>query len=413
MPYGRYKSDYWGGVDFDRLTRERRAKAKKAMEKYNLDALICFSAPNIRYLTTGRSGQTGIGGYRYAVYPITGEPIYHEQGMQTKGIQQGLPDLKCHYSISMPPELIFSNLPAYKYQVGKFVELIKEELKEGGVLNGKVGVDGIEPIVADALREAGINLSMDGRAAMAEARLIKTVDEIELLRQGCVIVEGCYARVKEIVKPGLSEKQIWGEVCKAAFDQGAEAIEGGHVSSGSNSYPIGNSLSDRIIRPGDIILIDIYNVSYHGYRTCYYRDFSVGEPTQKQKDAWKRAVEFTYETINLIKPGVSTKELVKNWPKAVDFGYENEDDATMAQWAHGIGLTQYESPVFSRIWSLDYPEEIQEGMVFAVETQWPTGEITGAYPCGQCLRIEEEVVVTKSGCDVLSQWPIDEITVCW
>jgi len=60
-----------------------------------------------------------------------------------------------------------------------------------------------------------------------------------------------------------------------------------------------------------------------------------------------------------------------------------------------------------------YPEELQEGMVIAVETQWPTGEITGQYPYGQCLRIEEEVVITKNGCEVLSQWPIDEITVCW
>ena len=85
----------------------------------------------------------------------------------------------------------------------------------------------------------------------------------------------------------------------------------------------------------------------------------------------------------------------------------------MCQWAHGIGLAHYEAPTISRIWSLDYPHELQEGMVLAVETQWPTGEKTGQYPHGQCLRLEEEVLITKTGCEVLSQWPIDEITVCW
>ena len=65
MPYGRYKTDYGGVIDFERLTRERRARAKKAMEKYNLDAVLCFVSANARYLTIGRAGQSGMmGGYK-------------------------------------------------------------------------------------------------------------------------------------------------------------------------------------------------------------------------------------------------------------------------------------------------------------------------------------------------------------
>jgi Xaa-Pro aminopeptidase len=317
------------------------------------------------------------------------------------------------YSIALPPEMALSNLPAYKLQVGKFVKQIKEELKEAGVLKGKIGIDAPAPLIFDALKTEGINVSLDGLAAMAEARVIKTKDEIELLRHACAICEGGFEVAKKMIRPGVTEQAVWGEICKVAFDLGAEGVEGGHISSGPHSYPIANAISDRIIRPGDIILIDIYNVSYHGYRTCYYRDFCCGEPTQKQKDAWYKARDLTLETISKMKPGASTKDMCENWPKAQDYGYNSEDDATMSQWSHGIRLDQYERPTVGRAWSLDYPEELQEGMAIAVETQWPTGEITGQYPHGQCLRIEEEVVITKNGCDMLTQWPIDEITVCW
>ena len=87
-------------------------------------------------------------------------------------------------------------------EIIKLLYDIKEELKEGGVLNGKVGVDGIEPIVADALREAGINLSMDGRAAMAEARLLKTEDEIEMERPAITSQATAEAPVGRRMAPG-------------------------------------------------------------------------------------------------------------------------------------------------------------------------------------------------------------------
>jgi Xaa-Pro aminopeptidase len=235
------------------------------------------------------------------------------------------------------------------------------------------------------------------------------------MRQSCAVIEACFQTVVELLRPGITEKQLYGEIARTAWRSGADGLDGGHASSGPNSYPIASSCSERIIRPGDIVLVDVAEVSFHGYHTCYYRNFSVGEPTKAQKQAWYKARDLTWAAIEKLKPGVSTRDIVKEWPNAEEFGYsEGEDSATMAQWGHGLGLSLYsDSPMISRIWSLDFPEELQEGMVLAIETQWPTHEITGAYPQGQCLRIEEEVVITKNGYDVLSQWPIDEITVCW
>jgi Xaa-Pro aminopeptidase len=413
MPYGKYKTDYGGTVDFARLTRERRAKAATWLEKYKLDGLLTFDGANARYLTVGRSGATGYSGYKYVLFPTGGNPIHHDAGMNAKALQYAVDDLDTRPSIAMPPEMVFTNLPAYKFQLSKFVNQIKQELKETGITDGVIGVDGAGPFVVEALKEAGVRVSPEGAAAMAMARLTKTRDEIELLRCACAICEAGFQAAKEMIRPGVSEREVWAEISRRSFQCGAEAVEGGHVCSGPHSYPIANTISDRLIRPGDIILIDIYNISYHGYRTCYYASFSCGEPTKRQKECWDKARDLTDQTISRMKPGYSTRDMVAGWPKAEEYGYKDEDDATMAQWAHGIGLAQYETPAIGRSWSIDYPQELLEGMTLAVETQWPTGEITTQYPHGQCLRIEDEVVITKNGCEKLSQWPRDQITVCW
>jgi Xaa-Pro aminopeptidase len=414
-PYNPIKTEYGGIVDYSRLMREKRAKAKKAMEEYGLDAVIACQHENCMYLAVGCHG-TGAD-YRYVVFPGTAEPIVHESGMADRAIKWGIPEQKSDYAIPIPPGLLPWNKPAYENQLKKWANQIKSELKANGVdpARARVGIDIADMSRIEALKSAGINVTTDGGLALRAARSIKTKDEIELMRQSCAIVEACFQRVVEVLRPGITEKQLYGEIARVAWRSGAEGLDGGHVSSGPHSYPIAASMSDRIIRPGDIVLIDIFNLSYHGYRTCYYRNFSVGKPTKAQQDAWKKAVETTWDAINQLKPGVSTRDLVRSWPKAEEFGYDkDENSAIMAQWGHGIGLSLYsEAPMISRAWSLDYPEEIKEGMVLAIETEWPTGEITGAYPHGQMLRIEEEVAVTKNGYDLLSQWPIDEITVCW
>lgn len=410
MPYGRFTSDYGGVVDFDRLKTERREKARKSIEKYNLDAVLCLLPENCRYLTIGPAHPF----YRYVTYAMKAEePILHDSGMIELAIRLGIPGVKSKVSVGLPLGLLPSNKPAYDYQLSKFVAQIKGELSDFGISGGTIGIDVTDLVVIDALKKEGIKISTDGGNAMREARATKTKDEIELLRMGCSVVEACFERAREVIKPGVTEQQVWAEISKKAFELGAEALTGGHVSSGPHSFPIANTFSDRIIRPGDIVLIDVYDLSYHGYRTCYYRNFSCGKPTEAQREAWEKARDLTWEAIKLLKPGVTTKELVEKWPKAEEFGYDNEEAACLAQWSHGLGLTLYETPMTSRIWSLDYPETLKEGMVFAVETVAPTNERSGAYPHGQALRIEEEVCITESGYDVLSQWPIDEITQCW
>jgi Xaa-Pro aminopeptidase len=109
--------------------------------------------------------------------------------------------------------------------------------------------------------------------------------------------------------------------------------------------------------------------------------------------------------IALVKPGATTADIVKVWPKAEEFGFPNEEAAFALQYGHGVGLSIWEKPIFSRLVSLDHPEVLHEGMVFALETYWPSSDGIGA------ARIEEEVVVTATGAEVITKFPAEDLLV--
>ena len=130
------------------------------------------------------------------------------------------------------------------------------------------------------------------------------------------------------------------------------------------------------------------------------------EPTQEQKDIYATALEWLYNSINAVKAGTTTREIALKWPSAKEaWGYAEEDQAAANLWGHGLGLAQYDPPVISRIWSLDHPIEIKPGMVFALETYCAASDGRSA------ARIEEEVVVTATGCDVITRFPAEELLV--
>jgi Xaa-Pro aminopeptidase len=111
------------------------------------------------------------------------------------------------------------------------------------------------------------------------------------------------------------------------------------------------------------------------------------------------------QAIALVKPGVTTADVVELWPRAEEFGFPDEEAAFALQYGHGVGLAIWEKPIFSRLVSLDHPETLEEGMVFALETYWPASDGWSA------ARIEEEVVVTADGCEVITKFPAEDLLV--
>jgi Xaa-Pro aminopeptidase len=159
-----------------------------------------------------------------------------------------------------------------------------------------------------------------------------------------------------------------------------------------------------MLRPGDPAYFDILH-AFNGYRTCYYRTFAVGSASAAQVDAYKRCRDILDEAIALVRPGTTTAEVVSVWPEAQEFGFADEEAAFALQYGHGVGLGIWEKPIFSRLVSFDYPETIEEGMVFALETFWPAADGWSA------ARIEEQLVVTADGAEVITRFPAEELMV--
>ena len=162
--------------------------------------------------------------------------------------------------------------------------------------------------------------------------------------------------------------------------------------------------SDRLIRPGDPPSSTSFTAA-RCYRTCYYRTFAVGSASHAQQDAYVRAREYMDRAIAVVRPGATTADVVAEFPKAEEFGFPSEEAAFGLQYGHGVGLSIWEKPIFSRLVSLDHPEELREGMFFAIETYWPSADGVGA------ARIEEEMVVTADGCEVVTKFPAEELLV--
>ncbi|MBA2396658.1 MAG: aminopeptidase P family protein [Ktedonobacteraceae bacterium] len=400
--YGLMGVDWEERVNFERLRTERLARIKKLLKESEMGALLCFDMNNIRYITATHIGTWAMDKLaRFSLLPQDDEPIMWDFGSAARHHQLYSPWLgeRSRAGIS-------TQRGAMSPESGRAEDVAKKiriELEERGLLGSPLGVDVIELPVLFALQAEGIKV-VDGQQLMQQARLIKMQDEITLLATACMMVDAAYDELYRALRPGLRENECVGLVNKVLYDLGSEHVEGVNAISGERCSPHPHVYTDRALRPGDPAYFDILH-SYNGYRTCYYRTFAVGSASHAQVDAYKHCRYLLDVAINAIRPGVTTADVVKLWPKAQEFGFPNEEAAFALQYGHGVGLSIWEKPIFSRLVSLDHPEVIEEGMVFALETFWPATDGWSA------ARIEEQLIVTKDGCEVITRFPAEKLLV--
>jgi Xaa-Pro aminopeptidase len=406
--------DWEQRVDFDRLREERLARLRGQLDQSSLGSVLTFDFNNIRYMTSTHIGTWAIDKLiRFALLPRGGQPVVWDFGSAAKhhvlfcpwldhGSGAG-PDIPAEHGSRAG---ITTLRGAFSPDAGRAEEVaksIKRELDKYGLANEPLGIDIVEMPILMALKDVGINV-VDGQQIFLEARRIKTVDEIALLATAASMVDAAYDELYGFLRPGVKENECVGLVAKTLYDLGSEHVEGVNAISGERCSPHPHVFTDRILRPGDPAFFDILH-SFNGYRTCYYRTFAVGSASIAQRDAYTKCRELIDNAIALVKPGATTADIVSVWPKAEEFGFADELSAFGLQFGHGVGLAIWEKPIFSRLVSLDHPEVLEEGMVFALETYWPAKDGWGA------ARIEEEIVVTADGCEVITKFPAEELLI--
>src|SRR6058998_639854 len=315
---GTTQVDFEERVDFRRLHRYRLARTREALAKSGMGAMLSFDQYNIRYISSTVIGEWARDKLiRYCLLTGTGDPWVWDFGSAAR-----------HHRIYCPwlhEDHIRAGNPGMRGAIGPEAGLFKQAakemkdlLKQEGVADMPLGLDVCEPPMLFALQEQGIEVR-DGQQMMLAAREIKSHDEITLLNIASSMVDGVYQDIAAELKPGVKESQIVALATKRLYEMGSDCVEAINSISGERCSPHPHNFTDRLIRPGDQAYFDIIH-SFIGYRTCYYRTFTVGSATQSQRDAYKRARQWMDDAIAMLKPGLGTDKAAEQLPKASDIG---------------------------------------------------------------------------------------------
>jgi Xaa-Pro aminopeptidase len=395
--------DWEQRVDFARLRSDRAANVRAALERSDLGSLVLFDMNNVRYTTATHIGNWARDKLFRCVLVMRGQdPILWDIGSAARTHKAHAPwndPANWRAGISSWRGSITEDVGVERGNAKRIVDILREH----GLADQPVGIDVVELPVLKALEREGLHIE-DGHSLMQDVRAIKTADEIALLDHSAALVDGAYDELYRFLRAGIRENDCVALVNRYLYENGSEEVEAVNSISGERCSPHPHVLSDRLLRPGDTAYFDIIH-AFNGYRTCYYRTLNVGSANAAQRDAYRRAREFMDNAIAEIRPGASSADVVRHFPAATEFGFADEEEAFGLQYCHGLGLSNWERPLMSRYHSFDFPVTLHEGMVFAIETYWPTPDGSAA------ARIEEEVVVTDDGCQLLTRFPADQLYV--
>lgn len=401
LEYGAGSADWQEGINYERLRRDRLARTQAALKEAGLAAALLMRTENIRY-ATGLRGPFFAPQLRYALVFAEHSPIMYELGNLRERQQAQAPWIPAeNWRFAYCGLNGIGGLEATRREAQRFAEGIVRDLRERGVAGDRVGTDGMDEASRQALVEQGVQLT-GAMPAMLKARRIKTPDEVNCIRLASAIACVGYQRLCEVLKPWTRERDVGAAAYEAMIRAGAEAVSGA-VKSGPKTFDIDhNGNTDRMIEAGDLVYLNLCHTTFNGYKVCVYRNFIVGRaPNARERDWYRRCYERVYAVIGEIKPGATTADAARHLLPASTWGYQAEQELIIAEFGHGFGMT-YEEPVISRVFSFDYPQTFEPGMVIAVECREGERGYGG-------VRLEEMVLVTEDGYEVLTTWPSEEL----
>jgi len=397
--FGTQGIDWQERINFERLRKERIAKLQDQMKKNDTSALLLYRGDNIRYATNTWNGTWRIGAFRYCMVPAEGDPLLFESvGCDLEADELYSPWLRGRLEPSISYQ--FNPGGAYEWGLNRQIEQIKSFLKKEGIkISDKIGVDEMLFGPYDAFKKAGFANLVSAQPIIVPARWIKTKDELELLKIAMCIGDAAFGLAREEwVRPGVKECELEAKIAEFMIAHGME--QGITIcASGGNTNPYIRSWGDKMLRPGDMAIMDII-YSYLGYNTDYVRCFPVGHIwSRKQKELYKRAYDSLMNACESMKPGVNSAKVAEKFEHYADdvFGSDPVVNA-----AHSLGMGLYEGLWISRAFAKDYNFHLEEGMYFAVETYaGDPGGFDGA-------RLERNGVITDKGFEPFDLFPFEE-----
>ncbi len=378
------------------LESGRTARLRAALAEAGCDAGLFYDPINIRYATGTSNMQVYSlhNACRYVFVPVAGPVVLFE----FKGCE--------HLSVNhLMVDEVRTATSWYHFIAGprteEFAKMWAEEIS-GLLGNGArdLAVDRCDPIGAEALRSHGIRLH-DGQGPANRARMIKTPEELALMR---LAIQGCEAGVEQMratMRPGITEQELWAQLHAANIAAGGEWLETRLLTSGQRTNPWYQECSAKVIEAGDVVAFDTDLIGVGGYSVDISRTWTVdaGAPTPNQQRLFDAAHEQLEHNIGLFRPGASFAE-ISNHGHLPPAGIHSVTNAAVA---HGIGLCNEYPLILNRdhFDSGGYDGAVESGMVLCVEA-------LAAPPGGsESVKLEEQILITDTGVERLSTYPLD------
>ena len=398
--------DFEERVNIPRLKKERLERLQREMAKADLGGILLFDPMLIRYATGRRClGLYAMRGlYHYVIVPQEGAPYFPEEHYDDTPLedQGGWTESDQRRKRGSVWEFLVCG-GKVEEAARLWGQTVRDQMNELGIARERLGIDRLDYYGIESLKAQEITIA-DGRVPSQRARVIKTVDEIMLIRQACAVVDVAICRTRDAIKPGVTENKLFSILTATNLEFGGEILGTPFLSSGGNTNPWAKNYSDRIVRHGDLVAYDTDMAGPMGYYADVSRTYLCGDgkPNKEQLEAYKVAYNFINESMQFFKPGMSFQEIAEKCPEIPEEYKEQRYEVI----AHSNGMCNEWPTIYfpDQSWSGfgNDPDVLEENMVMSIEG---LGSKVGAR---ESVKLEEEVLITANGPELLSKAPFDE-----
>ena len=398
---GTHVVDYDEVVDVKRLREERLNRLQTQIHNHDLGGLILFNPLNVRYAIGVRANEMFSLLFKigyHVLVPREGTPIlFRSTGFEPPVIEGTIETRRMH-------TFEFWEAGDFTYAATlKWAKAIKEALKDKGIAKERIGMDAVDPSTLHALEQQGIRIT-DALKPMALSRAVKTIDEIALIRQACAVADVACWEVKQALKPGITENELFAVLSHANLKNNGERIDCKLLAAGGNTFNwVKRTATSRMIRPGDLLTFDTDLAGPLGYFGDQSRSYLCGngKPNAEQLEAYKLAYDWLNKSIPVFQKGATFHEIAQNVPPVPDRYKTNRYPVL----AHGAGMCDEWPAIYfpdvSDTGFGNYPGQLEENMVICVESSF------GCDGGREQVKLEEQLLITANGPEVLTRGPYD------
>lgn len=382
-----------------KLRGDRLARVRNMLKMRGYAACLLFDPYNQRYATGSRNmfGYFLRNSTRYFFVPAEGPVILFEypQSAHVSEVLETVDEVR-------HSKVVWSSVRGADRQTSSpFAEEIASLVREHCGDEKRVGLDRCTHGLALSLNAAGL-VAEDCMQDLLATRAVKLPAEVACLKESLATSEAGMYRVYEQIRPGISEQQLFAAYYGTIIEQGGEFVETRLLSSGTRTNPWFNEASARRLRPQELVAFDTDTIGNFGYYSDFSRTFfcGPGKPSGAQRELYQLAYEQVQHNISILEPGMTLRDVSQQAWKIPERFVERRYTSVM----HGCGM-HGESPFIAHAqdWEQFGAEGVVEpGMVLCVESY--VGEVGGA----EGVKLEEEVLVTDTGIEVLSRFPFDD-----